>query len=139
LLISQLTQILVVDGTPRDCAQASCGSQDDTAVIRTRELGTAKASALGRTKAGGPVDPAINIAAFMGGDANATDVKQAREIHFASMKRRSLVARQRGGGTKTPAGTKETGVKALTGAGSVDGKSLCFLLLQRQTTNKLTS
>ena len=57
----------------------------------------------------------------MGGDANATDVKQAREVHYASMKRRALGARQRGGGTKTPPGTKETGVKAMSGAGAAEG------------------
>jgi hypothetical protein len=68
------------------------------------------------------------IATFMGGDANATDVKQARELHEANMERRSLGVRQRGG-VKTPAGTVETGVKALSGAGASDGKLILPIIL----------
>ena len=41
--------LTIVDGTPRDCSTARCGAQSDTAVIRNAELGTARASALGRT------------------------------------------------------------------------------------------
>lgn len=67
------------------------------------------------------------IATFMGGDANATGIQQAREIHEASMMRRFLGVRQRAG-AKTPAGTTESGVKAMTGAGSVDGKLLSSTL-----------
>lgn len=111
-----------IDGTPRDCAQNSCGSQADTAIIREREIASGKATALGRTQGGGPVDASKMIAIFMGGDANATDTKQARDIHIAQWEKRSLVARQRGGGKKTPAGTKETGVKAMAGAGASSGK-----------------
>ncbi|KAH8597336.1 MAS3 protein [Bisporella sp. PMI_857] len=125
--------LTVVDGTPRDCAQASCGSQDDTAVIRDRELGTAKASALGRTKADGPVDPARIMAIFMdGAGGNTTAAKKARELHFAKRQLlKGLLGGLAGGaggaggadaaGTKTPAGTKETGVLAATGVGASDG------------------
>ena len=63
----------MADGTPRDCSSSSCGSQDDTAIIRDDELGTDEASALGRTETDGPVDPAKNIAAFMGDSGSATN------------------------------------------------------------------
>lgn len=62
----------VADGTPRDCATAKCGAQSDTAIIRTAELGTSKASALGRTTGSGPIDPTVMMAAFMNGAAGTT-------------------------------------------------------------------
>lgn len=34
--------LTVADGTPRDCPSARCGAQSDTAIIRQKELGTAK-------------------------------------------------------------------------------------------------
>jgi len=115
--------LTVVDGTPRDCARASCGSQDDTAIIRENELGTARASALGRTRANGPVDPTRIMAIFMDGEAgNTTAVRQARDIHFA--KRQLFRGANTGagaGGIKTPTGTQETGVQAATGAGATSG------------------
>ncbi|KAH6683429.1 hypothetical protein B0J14DRAFT_613279 [Halenospora varia] len=110
----------VADGTPRDCATPSCGSEADTSIIRDKELGTSKASALGRT-ATGPVDASKMIALFMGGDANSTETKAAREVHAAMMMRRSLGERAANGGTKTPKGTSETAVKAAAGAGSSSG------------------
>ncbi|KAJ4376178.1 hypothetical protein N0V83_001459 [Neocucurbitaria cava] len=55
----------VQDGTPRDCATPGCGSEADTSIIRTREMG-GKASALGRTNGGGAVDAAAAISMFMG-------------------------------------------------------------------------
>jgi hypothetical protein len=61
--------LTVVDGTPRDCPTAKCGAQSDTAIIRTAELGTAKASALGRTTGSGPVDATKMVAVFMDGAA----------------------------------------------------------------------
>jgi hypothetical protein len=61
--------LTVVDGTPRDCPTAGCGAQSDTAIIRANELGTSKASALGRTTGSGPVDPAKMVALFMDGVA----------------------------------------------------------------------
>lgn len=63
------------------------------------------------------------IAQFMGGDANSTSAKQAREIHYAMMAKRQLGGLAGAGGKKTPAGTKETGVAAAAGAGASDGKS----------------
>ena len=129
--------LTIVDGTPRDCSQASCGSQADTAVIRSGELGTAKASALGRTKANGPVDPTRMMAIFMdGASGNTTAVKQAREIHFAKRQLRGKLAGLLGGGggkagaggagataagVKTASGTSETGVKAATGVDASSG------------------
>ncbi|KAK0103884.1 hypothetical protein ONS96_004992 [Cadophora gregata f. sp. sojae] len=111
----------VADGTPRDCASPACGSEADTSIIRDREIGTAKASALGRTQGGGPVDAAKMISLFMGGDANSTDAVEARELHTANVLRRSLGERAANGGTKTPKGTTETGVKAAAGAGASSG------------------
>jgi hypothetical protein len=58
--------LTVVDGTPRDCPSAGCGAQADTAVIRANEIGTSKASAMGRTKANGPVTAERMMAIYMG-------------------------------------------------------------------------
>ncbi|KAL0942347.1 uncharacterized protein CTRU02_200233 [Colletotrichum truncatum] len=117
-----LPGLSLIDGTPRDCASPRCGSEADTAIMRDREMGTARASALGRTQGGGPVDAASMVQMFMdGAGGNTTAVKQAREIHEASMARRSLVSRQSGKGTKTPKGTAETSVKAATGMAASAG------------------
>ncbi|WYZ41734.1 hypothetical protein EsH8_V_000629 [Colletotrichum jinshuiense] len=113
-----LPGLSLIDGTPRDCASPRCGSEADTSIIRDGEMGTARASALGRTQGGGPVDAASMVQTFMNGAAgNTTAVKQAREIHEANMARRNvnIAARQNGKGTKTPKGTTETAVKAATG------------------------
>ena len=59
--------LTVTDGTPRDCPSAGCGAQSDTSILRANEMGTAKASALGRTKNDGPVDAAKMMAVFMDG------------------------------------------------------------------------
>ncbi|KHJ30021.1 putative egh16h1-like protein [Erysiphe necator] len=116
----------VADGTPRDCASPACGSEADTSIIRSRELGTNKATALGRTQGGGPVNASKMVSMFMNGDGgNKTSDKQAREIHAANVLRRSLGVRAENGGTKTPKGTVETGVKAAAGAGSSSGMPTC--------------
>ncbi|PQE25653.1 hypothetical protein CJF30_00000369 [Rutstroemia sp. NJR-2017a BBW] len=115
----------VADGTPRDCPTPGCGAEADTSIIRTGEMGTSKATALGRTQGGGPVDAAKMVSLFMGGNANSTSAKAAREIHAANMARRALVVRAAGGGAKTPAGTSETGVKAAEGAGAAAGMPTC--------------
>jgi len=63
----------------------------------------------------------------MGGDANSTAAVAAREIHEANMMRR-LAARGGGSGsagTKTPAGTTETGVAASAGVGATKGLPTC--------------
>jgi len=52
--------------TPRDCASPNCGAEADTSIIRKKELGTGKASALGRTEGGGPVDAATVVSSFLG-------------------------------------------------------------------------
>ena len=95
----------VIDGTPRDSGNPLSGSEADTSIIRTREMG-GKASALGRTQGGGPVDAAAAISTFMGtgaaGGAAAANKKRAA-------------------GTKTPKGTSEAGVAAAAGQGATQG------------------
>ncbi|CCU76429.1 Egh16H1-like protein [Blumeria hordei DH14] len=115
----------VADGTPRDCASPLCGSEADTSIIRKREMGTNRATALGRTQGGGPVDATKMMAMFMGGGGNATATKEAREVHAANVLRRSLGERAANGGTRTPKGTLETGVKAAAGAGASSGMPTC--------------
>jgi hypothetical protein len=61
------------------------------------------------------------VSLFMGGNANSTEAVAAREVHAAMMAKRSLAVRAANGGTKTPAGTKETAVKAATGQGASSG------------------
>ncbi|CAG8956750.1 hypothetical protein HYFRA_00011139 [Hymenoscyphus fraxineus] len=125
--------LTVVDDTPRDCPSAGCGAQDDTATIRTNEMGTSKATALGRSKASGPITPNRMVANFMGGAANKT----ARDIHEQmNLYKRdilgdlmNLAAKGAGGAAggagansvKTPAGTKETGMAGTAGVGAEKG------------------
>jgi hypothetical protein len=61
------------------------------------------------------------ISLFMGGNANSTAATAARDIHEQMQQKRSLGVRQANGGTKTPKGTSETGVKAATGMGATAG------------------
>jgi hypothetical protein len=115
-----LTIFPVIDGTPRDCATPSCGAEADTSIIRKNELGTDRATALGRTEGGGPVDAATIISAFMNGAAgNTTSAKAAREFHLKAFAKRAT------GGSKTPKGTVETGVAATTGQGAKSGLPTC--------------
>ncbi|UZP32245.1 hypothetical protein NXS19_000061 [Fusarium pseudograminearum] len=58
--------LTIRDGTPRSSTSAASGAQVDTSVIRDPELGTKKASALGRTSKG-PVDATNVIKIFMHG------------------------------------------------------------------------
>ncbi|KAF3013978.1 hypothetical protein E8E14_007766 [Neopestalotiopsis sp. 37M] len=115
-----LPGLSVADGTPRDCPTPGCGSEADTSIIRNKELGTSKASALGRTNGGGPVDAAKMVAMFMdGAGGNSSSTKAARALHAENKARYAkLAVRAAGGGTKTPKGTSETGVKAAVGAAS---------------------
>ncbi|EPQ62832.1 hypothetical protein BGT96224_5074, partial [Blumeria graminis f. sp. tritici 96224] len=115
----------VSDGTPRDCASPLCGSEADTSIIRKREMGTNKATALGRTQGGGPVKASKMMAMFMAGGGNATATKAAREVHAANVLRRSLGERAANGGIRTPKGTMETGVKAAAGVGASSGMPTC--------------
>lgn len=117
-----LPGLSVADGTPRDCASPRCGSEADTSIIRDKELGTSKATALGRTNGGGPVDAAKMVSLFMdGASANTSAVVAAREIHEAALARRANLPRAANGGTKTPKGTQETAVKAATGMAASAG------------------
>lgn len=61
------------------------------------------------------------VTLFMGGNGNSTEAVAAREIHAAAMMKRSLGVRATSGGTLTPKGTVETGVKAAAGVGAVSG------------------
>lgn len=117
-----LPGLSVADGTPRDCASPRCGSEADTSIIREKELGTSKATALGRTNGGGPVDAAKMVSLFMdGAGGNTSSVKAARELHEAALARRANLPRAANGGTKTPKGTQETAVKAATGMAAAQG------------------
>lgn len=117
-----LPGLSVIDGTPRDCPTPACGAEADTSIIRRNELGTSKATALGRTNGGGPVDAQKMISIFMdSASGNSSAVRAAREIHEANTARRGLAARQTSGGTRTPPGTTETGVKAATGLAAQKG------------------
>lgn len=64
-LFAMLTFFPVADGTPRNCALNSCGSQADTAIIRDADI-RGGGSALGKTQGNGKVDPANVISVFMG-------------------------------------------------------------------------
>ncbi|KAA8652867.1 hypothetical protein EYZ11_003147 [Aspergillus tanneri] len=63
--------LTVSDGVPRDCPSAACGAQKDTAIIRDPEMDNSKASPLGRTNGGGPVNPATIINTFLGSNSNS--------------------------------------------------------------------
>lgn len=131
-----LTPMIVIDGTPRDCASPKCGAEEDTSIIRSSELGTSKASALGRTEGGGPVDAAAAISTFMG-SANTTAVKKPR-AGVATPAKRGLLSGLLGGGSsstsstaattsnlatgvKTASGSAEEGVSAAAGKGATSG------------------
>lgn len=117
-----LPGLSVQDGTPRDCPSPGCGAEADTSIIRDRELGTSKASALGRTQGGGPVDAAQMVTLFMNGAAgNTSEVKAARALHEEMMAKRVNLPRAANGGTKTPKGAAETAVKAATGMAAAQG------------------
>ncbi|CAO2651881.1 Nn.00g001640.m01.CDS01 [Neocucurbitaria sp. VM-36] len=129
----------VQDGTPRDCASPGCGSEADTSIIRTREMG-GKASALGRTQGGGAVDAAAAISQFMGTGAAAAGATTAGATtagtaKTAATQKRGLLDALTGGkaggaakaggadaaGTKTPKGTAEQGVSKAAGSGASSG------------------
>ncbi|KAF2397802.1 Gas2, regulated by Bmp1 MAP kinase cascade [Trichodelitschia bisporula] len=119
----------VIDGTPRDCATPACGSETDTSIIRAKELGTAKASALGRTKAG-PVDAAKAIASFMGTGTAAPAGANKRGLldgltGGGAAKGAGGAAGATGAGTKTAKGTKEQGVSKAAGSGASSGLPTC--------------
>lgn len=117
-----LPGLSVADGTPRDCASPKCGSEADTSIIRKNELGTSKATALGRTNGGGPVDASKMVSLFMdGAGGNSSAVKAARAVHEEALARRANLPRAANGGTKTPKGTSETAVKAATGMAAAQG------------------
>ncbi|KAI0602931.1 hypothetical protein F4775DRAFT_531203 [Biscogniauxia sp. FL1348] len=135
----------VADGTPRDCSSNKCGSQADTAIIRDRELGTQKASALGRTQGNGPIDAATMIQNFMGsataptnnGSSAATGVEDNLSGLSKAQNKRSryaprglgdlfsgLIGGGKGAGSKTETAA-ETNVASTAGTGATSGLPTC--------------
>jgi hypothetical protein len=120
-----------IDGTPRDSGNPLSGSEADTAIIRTREMG-GKASALGRTQGGGPIDAGAAIAAFMGTGGAATKKRGVLDqltgalggaggAGGAAAGGAGGAGAAAAGGSKTAKGTKEQGVAAAAGAGASSG------------------
>ena len=110
-----------------------------------KELGTNKASALGRTPGSGPIDAAAAVSKFLGGatstggtgtNNNAT-AAAGDATDAADMDKRGLLGNLLGGaaggkgqgattaGTKTPKGTTEAGVAAGAGTGAQSGLPTC--------------
>ncbi|QDS76218.1 hypothetical protein FKW77_008544 [Venturia effusa] len=121
----------VMDGTPRDCATPTCGSETDTSIIRTREMGGGKASALGRNKAG-PVDAAAAISMFMGtGTGAATKRSPALSDLLGGgaagkgAAGASGAGAASGAGQKTAKGAMEQGVSRAAGTGATSGLPTC--------------
>lgn len=140
VITNPLTNFTVQDGTPRDCATPGCGSEADTSIIRTREMG-GKASALGRTNGGGAVDAAAAISKFMssatgatvGGATTATSstgtrtakTNTARGLLDAFTGGNKAGGAKAGGatgaGVKTTKGAAEDGVSKAAGTGATSG------------------
>ncbi|KAI1144267.1 hypothetical protein F5Y05DRAFT_22747 [Hypoxylon sp. FL0543] len=145
----EMPGLSVADGTPRDCSSNACGSQADTSIIRDREISSGKATPLGRTQGNGPVDAAVMIQNFMGGQSaptnngSADSVGQEDNIPTNIPKRNKSFIRGLGdllsgltGGTSgggsgnTSKGTKtetaqETSVAASAGKGATSGLPTC--------------
>ncbi|KAI0542216.1 cell surface protein [Xylaria digitata] len=131
----------VADGTPRDCSSNGCGSQADTSIIRNKELGTSKASALGRTQGNGPVDASVMIANFMDGAGAPTNKGAASSagveddlsaLKGQTQKKRGIIGDLLGGitGGGDNKGTKseeavEKSVAASAGGGATSGLPTC--------------
>ncbi|KAI1413052.1 hypothetical protein F5Y13DRAFT_199539 [Hypoxylon sp. FL1857] len=136
----EMPGLSVADGTPRDCSSNACGSQADTSIIRDREISSGKATPLGRTQGNGPVDAAVMIQNFMGGQAaptnngSADSVGQEDNIPANIPQRSKSFIRGLGdlfsgltgnnGGTKSNAAA-ETSVAASAGKGATSGLPTC--------------
>ncbi|EKG20542.1 hypothetical protein MPH_02069 [Macrophomina phaseolina MS6] len=116
----------VIDGTPRDSPSPASGAEADTSIIRDRELGGGKASALGRTQGGGPVDAASAIAKFMGGAGGA---KRGLLDNILGGGGAGGAGGAAGGaaadGEKTAKGAAEAGVSKAAGTGATSGLPTC--------------
>lgn len=110
----------VADGTPRDCATPACGAEMDTSIIRDNEMGTSKASALGRTKAGGPVDAAKVVSVFMG-SAPASSVTSAQTNNNGILGRGLLSGLLGGGGNSNGGSSSSSSSKQGGGLGALLG------------------
>lgn len=130
-----------MDGVPRDCATPNCGAEKDTSIIRTNEMGTSKATALGRTNGFGPVDAETAVSTFLGGSNTSSSTNAGTSAAAAANNKRagglaSLLGGGKGGqgqqaqgatsqGTKTPQGTTESGVANAAGTGAQSGLPTC--------------
>lgn len=130
----------VKDGTPRDSPLPISGAEADTSIIRPNEIASGKASALGRTPNGQPVDAAKAISTFMGTGASSAGASSAApsakaaaggaKAGAAKANARGLLDALTGGagggdGTKTPKGTVEGGVAKAAGTGATSGLPTC--------------
>lgn len=131
-----------MDGTPRDCPTPNCGSEKDTAIMRNGEMGTNRATALGRTNGYGAINGPAAVAAFMGnGTASAAPAAKRGLLDGltggagggAGGGLGGLLGGGGGGGggamtasamatgTMTPKGTTENKVAASAGMGAMSG------------------
>jgi len=117
----------IIDGTPRDCASPLCGSEADTSIIRKGEMGGSKASALGRTPDGGPVDADKAISVFMGGADAPKQANNKRQLDQILSGLTGGKGNKAGGagaaatGKKTADGAMEQGVSRAAGQGASKG------------------
>jgi len=95
--------------TPRDSPSPRSGAEADTSIIRQKELGTKKASALGRTEGGGPVDAAAAVSSFLGNSAAAAEKRSLKDL-LAGRKGKGKAAAAGGaaGGASDAVGTKSS-------------------------------
>lgn len=84
-----------------------------------------KASALGRTQGGGPVDAAAAISSFMGAGAGTAAAANKRQLLGGLLggkgKGKGKAGAAAGDGQKTAAGTTEQGVAKAAGTGATSG------------------
>ncbi|KAH8698437.1 putative cell surface protein Mas1 [Talaromyces proteolyticus] len=115
----------VIDGTPRDCASPGCGAEADTSIIRENELGSNKASALGRTNGGGPVDAASAISMFMTGSSSSSSSGKRGLLDGLLGGNNNNNGGSSADGTSTRDSPVEGGVKTAAGTGSKSGLPTC--------------
>jgi hypothetical protein len=88
-------------------------------------MGTNRASALGRTQGGGPVNAANAVGTFVGNGNGATKSNNNNKRQLFGGKSKGTTAATGGGATgagqKTAKGTKESGVSAAAGTGAMSG------------------
>ncbi|KZZ95391.1 hypothetical protein AAL_04622 [Moelleriella libera RCEF 2490] len=113
----EMPGLSIADGTPRDCTTNRCGAQADTAIIRDRDIQSGKASPLGRTQGGGPIDAEAAVAMFMSG--NAAEAKTAAKATTGVGKEDDLSGLP--GGAPLRRAEKKKGAGAAGAAGGLTG------------------